>query len=112
MLSQSISTPRTELKPLTQDNWDLYRRLSSDPEIIALCFDPPTEADMRQKFESRLPIWTPQSEHWLCLVIYENTVHSQSVSLALYCKMGLLRSDICCCQSFTVNNLVPNLLRV
>ncbi|ELC3155048.1 GNAT family N-acetyltransferase [Vibrio harveyi] len=71
VLSQSISTPRTELKPLSQDNWDLYRRLSSDPEIIALCFDPPTEADMRQKFESRLPIWTPQSEHWLCLVIYE-----------------------------------------
>ncbi|NOJ19392.1 GNAT family N-acetyltransferase [Vibrio jasicida] len=71
VLSLPISTPRTELKPLTKSDWDLYRRLSSEPQIIALCFDPPTEDEMRQKFESRLPVWTPQSEHWLCLVIYE-----------------------------------------
>ncbi|MGR5217712.1 GNAT family N-acetyltransferase [Vibrio harveyi] len=66
-----LTTPRLTLTPLQSQHWSLFQRLLCDPQIIALCFDPPTEADMRQKFESRLPIWTPQSEHWLCLVIYE-----------------------------------------
>jgi RimJ/RimL family protein N-acetyltransferase len=66
-----IKTQRLFLTPLTREHWSLYQQLSLDPQIIALCFDPPTEDEMRQKFESRLPVWTPQSDHWLCLVIYE-----------------------------------------
>ncbi|MGR5206901.1 GNAT family N-acetyltransferase [Vibrio sp. PNB23_22_7] len=71
MLSLNITTHRTTLKPLTMDNWALYQRLHTDPHIITLCFDPPSDSDLMHKFESRLPAWTPQSDHWLCLVIYE-----------------------------------------
>ncbi|MGR4991946.1 GNAT family N-acetyltransferase [Vibrio rotiferianus] len=66
-----LTTPRLALKPLQPKHWSLFQRLLHDPQIISLCFDPPTEEEMRQKFESHLPTWTPQSEHWLCLVIYE-----------------------------------------
>ncbi len=66
-----LTTTRLSLAPITHEHWSLYQRLCTDPQIIALCFDPPSEAELEQNFESRLPIWTPQSDHWLCLVIYE-----------------------------------------
>ncbi|YCO01265.1 GNAT family N-acetyltransferase [Vibrio sp. VNB-15] len=66
-----LRTKRLSLTPLTREHWSLYQRLSLDPQIIALCFDPPSEAEIVQKFESRLPKWTRNSDHWLCLVIYE-----------------------------------------
>ena len=66
-----LTTPRLTLTPLQSQQWPLFQRSLCEPQIIAPCFDPPTEDEMRQKLESRLPVWTPQSEHWLCLVIYE-----------------------------------------
>ncbi len=63
------STVRTIMTPIKECDWSLFQRLHSDPNIISLCFDPPGEQQLKEKFSSRLKTWTPDSEHWLCLVI-------------------------------------------
>lgn len=64
-----IETNRLVLGPLQQQHWSLFLRLHTDPNVTALCFDVPPEAQIRQKFEARLGDWTPDSKHWLGLVV-------------------------------------------
>ncbi|WP_375753841.1 GNAT family N-acetyltransferase [Vibrio sp. HN007] len=70
-MSISIETKRLSMRQLSNDDWSLYYDLQTDSEVIALCFDEPSEADVKAGFESRLPNWAENSEHWLCLVIIE-----------------------------------------
>ncbi|MEI8634421.1 GNAT family N-acetyltransferase [Vibrio sp. PP-XX7] len=67
----NIDTKRLTMRQLSNEDWSLYYELQTEPEIIALCFDERSEADIKAGFESRLPHWTAESEHWLCLVIAE-----------------------------------------
>lgn len=67
----NIETKHLTMRQLSNEDWSLYYELQTAPEIIALCFDEPSEADIKAGFESRLPNWTADSEHWLCLVITE-----------------------------------------
>ena len=67
----NIETKRLTLRQLSNEDWILYHELHTNPEIIALCFDERSENDVKSGFESRLPNWTADSEHWLCLVITE-----------------------------------------
>ncbi|MGP8308801.1 GNAT family N-acetyltransferase [Vibrio sp. YIC-376] len=64
-----LSTPRTVMTQIAEDDWGLFQRLHTDRDIISLCFDAPNEEQLKEKFASRLSIWTPESEHWLCFVI-------------------------------------------
>ncbi|EAS66288.1 GNAT family N-acetyltransferase [Photobacterium angustum] len=67
----NIETKRLTLRQLSNEDWILYHELQTNPEIIALCFDERSENDIKAGFESRLPNWAADSEHWLCLVITE-----------------------------------------
>lgn len=64
-----IETSRLLIKPLQQRHWPLFLRLHSDAQIVALCFDVPGEPEIRPKFASRLLPWTPDSDHWLGLIV-------------------------------------------
>lgn len=66
-----IETDRLTMAQITNDDWPLFLRLNTDPSIISLCFDIPSESEIRAKFQSRLPLWNSQSNEWLCLVIRE-----------------------------------------
>ncbi|MDA0150198.1 GNAT family N-acetyltransferase [Vibrio sp. LaRot3] len=59
------------MTPITEKDWPLFRRLLSEPQVIRHCFDAPSESDARARFESRLPTWSVESEHWLCLVMVD-----------------------------------------
>ena len=67
----NIETKRLTMRQLSDEDWSLYYKLQTDPEIIDLCFDERSETDIKKGFNSRLPNWTIDSEHWLCLVIIE-----------------------------------------
>lgn len=66
-----LSSKRLYLRQVTVSEWPLFRALHVAPEVIRYICDTPTESQIREKFESRLPQWLPGSEHWLCLAIFE-----------------------------------------
>ncbi|MDX1536280.1 GNAT family N-acetyltransferase [Arsukibacterium sp.] len=64
-----ITTSHLKMVPLTASDWPLFQALHTESDVIALCFDPPTEAELQQKFQHRLTPWHNAAEHWLCLTI-------------------------------------------
>ncbi|MBU2896146.1 MULTISPECIES: GNAT family N-acetyltransferase [Vibrio] len=64
-----IRSERLVMTQLKACDRDLYYFLHSDPEIIALCFDEPSNDELEAKFEYCLPTWNRESGHWLCLTI-------------------------------------------
>lgn len=64
-----IHTTRLKMAQITGKDWELFESLHRDPAVISLCFDEPSSSEIREKFESRLPIWCQGSESWLCLTM-------------------------------------------
>ncbi|MGG4662919.1 GNAT family N-acetyltransferase [Providencia vermicola] len=58
-----------ELTKITQADWDFFRKLYTDAEIMRFVSDPLSDEKIKDAFESRLPKWDLSSSHWLCLVI-------------------------------------------
>ncbi|WP_394152258.1 GNAT family N-acetyltransferase [Vibrio maritimus] len=69
MKSIAIQTERLSMAQITQADFDLFKRLQTEPKVIELCFDKPSEEEIQARFEERLPTWVKGSEEWLCLVI-------------------------------------------
>jgi len=67
-----IATARLKLTPITEQHWQLFYDLHTDPEVTSLCFDPPSVEDIQAKFQSRLTAWSKGANSWLCLVISNN----------------------------------------
>ncbi|AEF22131.1 MULTISPECIES: GNAT family N-acetyltransferase [Pseudomonas] len=66
-----LSSKRLHLRQVTTSEWPLFLALHVTPELIRYICSTPTESEIREKFESRLPQWSPDSKHWLCLAIFE-----------------------------------------
>ena len=49
-MSVYIETHRSRLRPIEASDWELFQRLHSEPEIIELCFDRPSEKQIKEKF--------------------------------------------------------------
>lgn len=64
-----IQTARLKMAQITNRDWELFEELNRDPAVINLCFDEPAPSEIKEKFESRLPLWCKASEHWLCLTM-------------------------------------------
>ena len=65
----NIRTARLNMTPLTQQDWPLFHRLHTTPDVIAQCFDPLPDSVLQQKFQQRLVPWNKEAKHWQCLVI-------------------------------------------
>ncbi|MDW6003965.1 GNAT family N-acetyltransferase [Vibrio mangrovi] len=79
-----ITTKRLKMLPVTENDWPLFVRLYSDPGVTALCFDQPSDAELKAKFEARLHPWKPNSDFWLCLVIFDN-ISGEAVGITGFC---------------------------
>ncbi|MDA9556886.1 GNAT family N-acetyltransferase [Vibrio sp.] len=66
-----ILTERLTMSQLSLNDWELFELLNKHPDVIDLCFDEPTDLEIKDRFKSRLPAWKNTSEHWLCLTITE-----------------------------------------
>ncbi|HCG8159249.1 TPA: GNAT family N-acetyltransferase [Vibrio parahaemolyticus] len=64
-----IFTDRLKMTQIADNDWELFESLHRDPAVISLCFDEPSAYEIKERFESRLPIWSKASENWLCLTI-------------------------------------------
>jgi len=66
-----LHTPRLVLRQLQAQDWPLFLQLHRAPGVLDLVADPMGEAQIRQRFDERLPVWHKQSSQWLCLLISE-----------------------------------------
>ena len=69
----TLTTARLTLRLLNADDWPLFYTLRNDAQVIEKCFDKPSEAQLRAKFNERLKPWQPNSNSPLCLVIVETS---------------------------------------
>lgn len=50
-----LVTERLSLQSITVEDWPLFLRLYQDPEVIRYISDPRSEAEIRTRFDERLP---------------------------------------------------------
>ncbi|MBN3495195.1 GNAT family N-acetyltransferase [Vibrio neptunius] len=79
-----IASPRLLMRQIKETDWPLFLRLHQEEDVIRYAFDQPELDDIRQRFESRLPVWQWGSAHWLCLVITDS-VNQRAVGVTGLC---------------------------
>lgn len=67
----TIETSRLTGRQIAASDWDFFHTLQTDPQVMYYVADIPSDEAIRAAFTSRLPLWSPQSPHWLCLVVAE-----------------------------------------
>ncbi|RON51601.1 GNAT family N-acetyltransferase [Pseudomonas frederiksbergensis] len=67
----ALHTERLYLRTMVEADWPLFLRLHSEPQTMQFVFGEIAEDQIRKGFDHRLPAWTPQSDHWLCLVVID-----------------------------------------
>ncbi|WP_428775257.1 GNAT family N-acetyltransferase [Vibrio sp.] len=88
-----IETSRLLMSQIQQHHWPLFLRLHQEEEVIRYAFDQPSEAEIRSRFDSRLPQWRWGSEHWLCLVIRDSQTE-QAIGITGLCISEAETSEI------------------
>jgi len=68
-----LNTCRLICSQTQEDDWAFYKELLTSSEVLYYVSDAKSEEEMRAAFESRLPFWSPESQHWLCLVVVERS---------------------------------------
>ncbi|MCF5706396.1 GNAT family N-acetyltransferase [Pseudomonas syringae] len=66
-----LNTERLYLRTLVEADWPLFLRLHREPQTMRYVFGEIGEEMIRKGFDHRLPAWSPQSDHWLCLVVID-----------------------------------------
>lgn len=64
-----LITERLELTKLLPDDWPLFLRTHTDPQVMQWVSAVPSADDIRQRFEERLAPWQITSTHMLCLTV-------------------------------------------
>ncbi|MCW3479102.1 GNAT family N-acetyltransferase [Neisseriaceae bacterium JH1-16] len=59
------------MRQLHAQDWPLFLRLHREPGVLDHVADPMDEAQIRQRFDERLPAWHIQAPYGLCLLISE-----------------------------------------
>lgn len=67
----ALHTEQLYFRTMVESDWPLFLRLHSEPQTMQFVFGEIAEEQVRKGFDHRLPAWTPQSEHWLCLVVVD-----------------------------------------
>lgn len=71
-----LLTPRLRCSPLQLDDWPLFLSLQQDAQVMLYVSDARSVAEIREIFDSRLPVWSPGAAHWLCLVVRDRQTHA------------------------------------
>jgi len=64
-----LFTPRLTMRQLQSRDWTLFLQLHREPQVLRYCYDMPSEAFVRNRFEQRLGNWDTSSRDPLCLVV-------------------------------------------
>ncbi|WP_416413995.1 GNAT family N-acetyltransferase [Pantoea sp. App145] len=87
-----LTTPRLICAQIEQQDWAFFHRLLVSPEVQFYVADVKPEEEIRAAFAARLPVWSTQSSHWLCLVVRERET---GVRLGV---TGYIRQDNDCAE--------------
>ncbi len=68
-----IETPRLLMRPMVTADWSLFHRLETDSSVQKYVSDLKDNSSIKQRFESRLPLWSKTGSQWLCLIITEKS---------------------------------------
>ncbi|MCQ8230091.1 GNAT family N-acetyltransferase [Pantoea trifolii] len=66
-----LETLRLTCSQITEDDRDFFRQLQLSPQVMHYIADAKSEEKIHADFTARLPLWSPRSAHWLCLVVRE-----------------------------------------
>ncbi|SDQ69027.1 Protein N-acetyltransferase, RimJ/RimL family [Pseudomonas sp. UC 17F4] len=66
-----LHSERLNMRQIIEDDWPLFLALHGDQRVTRYVCDTQTQSEVRERFESRLPLWLPGSTHWLCLVMFD-----------------------------------------
>lgn len=64
-----LTTPRLRCETLKEADWPFFLSLYQDRSVMRQVMDALSEAEIREAFDSRLTLWSPGAEHWLCLIV-------------------------------------------
>jgi len=67
-----LHTPRLTCSPLQEEDWPFFLSLQQHPDVMRYVAEARPEEAIRETFTSRLPAWSPGSDHWLCLVVRDH----------------------------------------
>lgn len=73
-----------KLRKLSPNDKSFFFQLYNNLDVLRFISNPKTENEILAAFESRLPVWHLNADHWLCLVI-ENELTGQSLGLIGFC---------------------------
>ncbi|KUG42038.1 Acetyltransferase [Pseudomonas savastanoi pv. fraxini] len=104
-----LHTERLYLRTLFASDWPLFLRLHSEPQTMQYVFGKIEEAQVRKGFDHRLPVWTPESDHWLCLVVVDKQSGVElGVSGFRIMSPGHAEVGCCCCRNIKAKASAPN----
>lgn len=104
-----LHTDRLYLRPLVETDWPLFLRLHREPDTMRHVFDELPESEVRRGFEHRLPTWTAEADHWLCLVMTDKATRQDLGSPACAsCARAMPRSVTCCYRSIKARVSAPS----
>lgn len=83
-----FKTARLTGTQLQKEDWPFYLSLQQHPDVIRYVADERPESSIVEGFNSRLPAWSPGSEHWLCLVI-RSRENSEALGVTGYIHRGI-----------------------
>lgn len=72
----ALTTERLTCSPLRAQDWPFFLMLQQDPDVMRFVAQDRPVTAIREAFDSRLPLWTPGSDHWLCLVVRETSTQT------------------------------------
>lgn len=72
-----IETPRLILRPISENDWQLFKLLHQSGEVIKYVSDPLTESVISERFNSRLGEWKKRANQWLTLTIIEKATENK-----------------------------------
>lgn len=72
-----IETQRLILKPLSEDDWELFRELHQSRDVLRYVSDPFTDSGISERFNSRLGEWKKTTKQWLTLTIIDKATKNK-----------------------------------
>lgn len=72
----TLNTHRLKCTPITQADWPFFLALQQDQAVMRFVAEQRPQEAIREAFDARLPVWSPGSEHWLCLVVRDSITHT------------------------------------
>ncbi|WP_318378145.1 GNAT family protein [Enterobacter sp.] len=66
-----LTTDRLYCRQIQSTDWPFFLSLYEHTDIMRYVSDKRSHADIHDAFDSRLPLWSPGSPHWLCLMVFD-----------------------------------------